>query len=514
MRSKRLIRVFRFLVPAAILSCIFHLSIFSGPVHGGEPKSGGRLVFGVENEFAGFDAIKIRGLAICGAIANNTVNERLFDLDDSGRLIPILGLSADPSADGLTWTVKLRPGVMFHDGTPFNARAVVDHYTRLLDAQNRYADLTTIQTIAAVEERDDHTVIFKLKHPWPTFLVHLCNPRTLGPYIPSPKAVKEGRQARSPVGTGPFMFKEWVTGDRFVVVKNPNYWQKGKPYLDEIVFKPMIDHQTRYASLLAGQARAIWADHGAIIRKAEKDPLVTVHVGLGNGAEIMIFNTTKPPLDDVRVRRALAHAWNQPQYVKLSYQDTIPVVEHPFGDSNPCIETGYLEYDPAKARALLAEYGHPVELEVLHSNSRRGKEVGEISQQFFKEVGVTVKSVGLDFAPVIKKVYSRDYQISSWRIPPGLDQGPGLFMSYHSGSRRNITGYHSPEMDKLLTAQNRESDPEKRKEILCRIIRRLNEDAVILYRGGKRFHVISRPEVRGIDPIRYGIPSLAGVWLE
>jgi 4-phytase/acid phosphatase/peptide/nickel transport system substrate-binding protein len=210
------------------------------------------------------------------------------------------------------------------------------------------------------------------------------------------------------------MFKEWQSADHFVVVKNPRYWQKGKPNVEEIVFRFMPDHQTRFAALKAGDVDMIWMDRGQIIRKAMEDPELAVHHAEDNGAEILILNTSKPPLDDVRVRQALAHARNQQQYVKLSYQDCIPSVTHPFGKEIDC---GYREYNLEKAKQLLADYGKPVAFECLHSDTPRGKEAGVILQQFAKSVGMEVTPVGLAFGPVVKKVISGDYQASTWRIP-------------------------------------------------------------------------------------------------
>ncbi len=219
--------VFKSVMQIVILSIIiftFALTV-SVSESAQNPKNGGKLVFGVENEPAGFDVIKARGLAVCDAIIANTVMERLFDMDDEGNLIPELGLSVKPLDDGKTWMVVLRKGVSFHDGTPFNADAVVLHWNRMLNPENRYRGLSLLSTIVSVSKVDEHTVQFLLKHPWEPFPRVLCAARTLTNLIPSPKAVDEGKQMRAPVGTGPFMFKEWKSGDQVVVVKNPNYWQ-------------------------------------------------------------------------------------------------------------------------------------------------------------------------------------------------------------------------------------------------------------------------------------------------
>jgi len=478
-----------------------------------EPKLGGTLKFGTENDFAGFEVLKSSSrLAINGAIAANTIMEPLFRMDSKENLIPVLGLSAAQSDDGKSWTIELRQNVKFHDGTPFNADAVVLHWERILNPENKFRGRAAMGPIASVTKIDEYKVRFNLEYTWLPFKRVISSTRGLVALIPSNKAVEMEIQDRAPVGTGPFMLKEWKSGDSFTVVKNPDYWGKGLPYLDEIIFKPMTDSQTRYASLRSGQMDIVWMDRGNILNKAREDTSLRVYSGEDNGAEIFILNTEKPPLDDANVRRALAYAHNQELQIKMVYNESIPVVHHPFGDQYECSEDGYREYSPDKARQLLVEYGNPVEIEVLHSSSKRGRDIGEISQQLFKNVGVTANPVGLDFGPVVKKVIGGQYQVSTWRISSRPDQGPALFQMFHSKSRANYSHYQNPEMDKLLVAQRMETDPGQRQKILCQIARLINEDAPILYRGGMRSHVITNDKIEGFPAIENGIVRLEAVW--
>jgi len=478
-----------------------------------DPKYGGTLTFGAEYEFRGFDALTKNALTICDAIVNSTIHERLFDVNTEGNLIPALGLSATSSESGKVWMIKLRKGVSFHDGTPFNADAVVHHWSRLLNPENKFRGRSQVAPIQSVEKVDDFTVRFNLTHAWLPFSKILTDTRTLTSYVLSPKAVDEGTQIRAPVGTGPFMFKEWKSGDRLVVVKNPNYWQKGKPYLDEIVFKPAPDHQTRFASLQSGEVDVIFMDRGHILKQADADDSLVHYQGEGNGAETIILNTTKSPLDDVRVRRAIAHTWNQERYVSMSYKDSIPTAHHPFGNGLPCGDAGYRKHDLEKAKQLIAEYGKPVEIECLHTNSKRGREFGVILQQFGKEAGINVKPAGMAVAGMVKNVFSKNYHMSSWRIAPMTDHGPYLFRSFHSKSRANVTGYNNPKMDELLVAQRMETDPEKREKLLCDIAELINEDVPIIYRGGRRIHILAKQKVRGIPEIQNGVIHISDAWI-
>lgn len=496
---------------------IIGMFIFSGMLNPGQAankKAGGTLQFGVENEFAGFEVIKFSSrLAINGAIAANSIMEPLFRMDGKNNLVPVLGRSAKLSEDGKVWTIQLKKGVVFHDGTPFNADAVVDHWQRMFNPVNKFRGRSAMSVIESVEKVDEYTILFRLKHPWLPFRSVITSTRNLTNLIPSPKAVAQGTQNRALVGTGPFMFKEWNAGDRFIVVRNPNYWQKGKPLLDAIIFKPMPDSQTRFASLRSGQVDVIWSDRGNLIKKAMQDNELRVYQSDDNGAEIFIINTAVPPLNDINVRQALASAHNQSRHVKMVYKDSIPVVHHPFGLDFQCPDDGYTDYDPDKARRLLSEYSEPLKLEYLHSNSLRGREIGEITQQLMKVVGVEAKPVGLHFGPVIKKVISGQYQVSTWRMSSRPDQGPALFRAFHSKSRGNFSKYKNSEMDKLLIAQRMETDPARRRQLLCRIARLINEEVPILYRGGMRSHVIAHKRVNGMVQPIHGIVRLDTVWL-
>ena len=477
---------------------------FSAPATGAQ--SGGTLTFGADNEFAGFETLKSASrLAINGSIAANTIMEPLFRMDAQQNLIPVLGLTAKESTDGKIWTINLRQGVTFHDGTPFNADAVVHHWRRLLDPANQYRGRRALSVLESVDKVDAYTISFRLKHRWLPFLRVITGRRMLANLMPSPQSVEQGSQNRAPVGTGPFMFKEWVPGDRFVVVKNPNYWQKDRPYLDQINFKPLPDLQTRFASLKTGQMDMIWMDRGNLLKKAAGDKNFRIYRSEENGAEIIILNTSKPPLDNVDFRRALAHAHNQASHVKMVYQDSVPEIRHPFGQDCECPQDSYRGYNPQLAKTLVPEHDQPIEIELLHSNSKRGRDTGEISQQHLKTIGISVKPVGLEFSPVIKKVISGQYTASTWRISSRPDLGPALLQMLHSKSRGNFSHYRNPKMDQLLIAQRMATDPDQRRALLCQIAKLINEDVPILYRGGMRNHVIAHNRVKGIAEMQHGI---------
>ncbi|MCP4690318.1 MAG: hypothetical protein GY859_19855, partial [Desulfobacterales bacterium] len=303
----------RWIVPIAILVAA---ALICAPVHAAEPKHGGTLRWVGEVDARGFDAIKTPVLLGTGMLTAIHVMEKLFETDEDGKLIPVLGLSATSSEDGKTWTIKLRRGVKFHDGTSFNADAVVKHWGRLLDPKNRYRGRILLKPILSVEKAGEYEVRFLLKHVWLPFIDTLSNARGFTTLIPSPKAVDEGSHHRAPVGTGPFVFKEWKPAVRIVLTKNPAYWRKGKPYLDEIVLRAITDHESRYAALASGQVDMMLTDRPGHVKKLTGDPNFASTILEVGGAGYLALNNSKPPLDDARVRRALAHAWDQKKYIK------------------------------------------------------------------------------------------------------------------------------------------------------------------------------------------------------
>ncbi len=485
--------------------------IFFGPqglAQAMTPRYGGTLRFVGEVDAMGFDAIKARLLAGSGRIIGRLVMENLFRRGPNGTLIPVLGLSATPSKNGKVWTIKLRKGVLFHDKTPFNAEAVVQHWQRLLNPKNRYRGRMLLSPVAAVEKSGDHEVRFILKHAWLPFMNFLTSPRGFSALIPSPKAVADGTHHRAPVGTGPFIFKEWKSGDRIVATRNPDYWQKGKPYLDKVVCRPIPDHESRYAALASGQADVMITDRPTHVKKLMKNPRFKTLPLVWRGAGILVLNNTKPPLDDLRVRHALALAWDQKKYISASFKNIMPYTEHWFGDALACDTFDYPSPDLKAARALIAEYGKPVEVEYVHSATNRGHEAGVIMQQMFKEIGVKVNPVPSDFPGIMKKLFSKTFDIASWIIPGSYDMSPITMAMLHSKSPWNVSRYASDEMDKLLVAQQVSTDPLARAELWCAIARKVNRESPFLYLFGRTYYLFVSDRVHGVKHL---VPGEEGI---
>ncbi len=504
-------------VVAFLTLCAVMMTTQTSRAQAQPPKQGGILRFVVQTDAFGFDVIKARSALGTSALAGHMVMDKLFDFDENGELIPILGLSAIPSEKGDTWTVKLRQGVTFHDGTPFNADAVVSHWERILDPMNRYKEMVQIMPIIAVAKTGEYEVQFYLKYSWAPFKAVLTNATGLASTIPSPAAVENDTQNSAPVGTGPFIFKEWKGGNRIVLKKNPDYWKKGKPYLDEIVFTIMPDQEAQYAALVSGQADMLVTDRPVLIKRLLDNPDFRSQINNHRGAFVLALNNAKPPLDDVRVRNALALAWDQNKYIKANCKNTSAYIETWLGDYQKFSDTGYLHHDIEKARALIADYGKPVELEYVHSPTTRGRTAGIIIQQMMKEIGVKITPVPMDFSGIIKHMFSGQYDIASWVFAGGYDPGPQTVANLHSRSPWNVYKYSSAKIDDLLVAQRTSSDPDARADILKTIVQTVNADSPFLYLNGIRFYLFAAKNVMNIKPSIVGQDSttrdMSEIWL-
>ncbi len=495
---------------AIALAAALSVSSVNAASHSGA-KDGGTLTVGVETDARGFDAVKGGVLGISAGTVSLAVHDTLLKFNNETKEFePNLATSWEAAEDNKSWTVKLRTDVKFHDGTAFTAKDVADHFNRILDPANKSRSRSFITAITGVEALDDHTVRFNLAHPWLPLLGNLAAPSMIG-LIPSSANVAADKQNREPIGTGPYVFENWAGGDRITVKKNPNYWNKGAAHLDEIVFRILPDTQARFASLRSGEIDLIWTDRGSSIVEAQKDPKLVTVARDGKGAAITFINASKPPLDDARVRQAMAHAWNQTAILKVTWKDTRPFAEHPLGTDSKC-DAGYRQYDPAKAKALLADYGKPVKISMIHTTTPRGREFGEIYQQLLKQVGIELELVPVDQNTLVKKVFTNDYMVSGWRIGDADDVGPQTFALSYSKSGYNLSRLKLPEMDKVAFAMRTAADPATREKFHCDLMRMVNDQGNMQYRGGNRYYAFHGTNTHNISIDGLGVVRVSGAW--
>lgn len=336
--------------------------------------------------------------------------EGLYGFDREMKVVPVLAESRTVSADGLVYTFRLRRGVKFHDGTDFTADAVKANFDRVTNPENHLKRFNLFSDVARTDVVDPHTVRITLRKPFSAFVNVLAHPSAV--FI-SPAALKRyGNKeiAFHPVGTGPFTFVEWRQTEHVRVARNERYWRPGIPRVDAIVFRPVVDNNTRSAVLRTGEAHFAFPvpyEQAAVLQAT---PGLEVVSGPSIIARYVSMNTLKKPFDDVRVRKAINYAINKEALAKVAFGGYAVPAE---GVVPPGVEfavkLGPWPYDPKKARELLAEAGYSKgfesELWSAYTHTTAQKVIQFVQQQL-AQVGIKVRVQALEAGQRVERVES------------------------------------------------------------------------------------------------------------
>src|SRR5262245_51077454 len=473
-----------------------------------------------------------------GAWVYYNILEPLIYLDEKMTIQPRLATSYEVMSPTKV-RFKLRPGVKFHDGTPFNAAAVKFTFERAFksDPPARWASLAG--PIAGAEVVDDLTVDIVTKEPYGPILRTMS---MLYVSIVSPTAVQKQGEGflRAPVGTGPFKFVEWKTNTHVIIERNPDYWSE-KALLDRVIFKVVPEEGARMIALQTGDADMVMFPSPAQLSTFKKDAKYTVHETPGLRVVYIGFNTKLPPLDDVRVRQALLQAVDRKAIIDnivegLGVAPKSYLSPGVFGYKDMQFDQLF-PFDRAKAKALLAQAGWTPGADgilqkggqklTLNWIAQRGRypkdgEITEAVQQMWKEIGVDAKVEFREWASVFNESLQVDFARHNWTFgwaTTNADADYSLFAQYHSTQVRpvgwNRTGYSNPKVDQLLEAARRslnQTDREKlygaRQDILARDTR-----WVPVYTTKEI--IITKASVKGfvIHPVEYNL-GLWKTWLD
>jgi glutathione transport system substrate-binding protein len=433
--------------------------------------------------------------------------EGLLGFNEKMEQIPQLAEKWDASPDAKVFTFYLRKGVKFHDGTPFNAAAVKANFDRVRNPDNKLRRYTLFQQISQIDVVDEYTVKFTLSEPFGAMIATFAHPAG---GINSPTAVaKLGKDyEKSPVGTGPYKFLEWVPGDHLTMVKNPDYWDpQNAAKVDKIIVKPVPEVGTRIAMLQKGDAQFLNNVVPAQADTVKGDTNLNLVANEAIYTFWMAMNTQKKPFDNVKVRQALNYAIDKDAIIKTLLRGygkpaDSPLAPRVWGYSSVKV----YPYDPAKAKALLAEAGYPNGFKsVLRGGEATdAKEMMVALQSQLKQVGVEVEVKSLDaatltaerFKPVAENNCEMEY--AGWSPSTGdADWGirPLLTKPNWPPTNFNIAFYTNPKVEDLVKAALGTSDPAKRKAAYAEAQQIIMEDApwVFLYvnntMGGSRSNV-------------------------
>jgi glutathione transport system substrate-binding protein len=333
----------------------------------------------------------------------------LYGFDKDMKMVPVLAESHEASKDGLVYTLKLRRGVKFHDGTDFNAEAVKVTFDRVTNPENKLKRYNLYKNITKTEVVDPYTVRFTLKEPFSPFINSLAHPSAV---IISPAALqKYGKGiAQNPVGTGPFKFVEWKQSDYLKVEKFAGYWRKGYPKVDTITWRPVVDNNTRSAIMQTGEAHFTFPVPYEQAEVLKSKPNLDLVAAPSIVHRYLSMNTQQKPFDNPKVRQAINYAINKDALIKVAFSGyAIPAEGVVPKGVEYAVKLGPWPYDPAKARALLKEAGYPEGFETtLWSayNHTTGQKVIQFLQQQLAQVGIKAQVQALEAGQRVEKVES------------------------------------------------------------------------------------------------------------
>jgi ABC-type transport system substrate-binding protein len=401
------------------------------------PVAGGTLIFAAGADPDSLDPQNTQSNP--GEQVNRMMYENLVRFNTKMQIEPALAESWTQSADGLTWTFKLRKGVRFHDGTPFDAKTVKYFFDRVLGDEKPFKASLYTPFVQGAQVVDDNTVRVTLKQPFAAFLFRLAH--SAGGIVSPAAHQKWGKDlALHPAGTGPFKFVEWVKGDRVVVERNDAYWG-GRPLLDRVTVKTVKEDSARVLMLQSGDADLIVNIPPEDIPRLRKDARFAIESIATARALYVMINVKKKPFDDVRVRQALNHAINRDAIVGSLFQgnaEAIPGIVAPLQNGFAKLP-GYA-YDPKKAKELLAQAGVPtLKVKLWSPKGRYVKdfELAQAVQQDLAAVGVEAALSTMEWGAYLSATKTgpeqtdRELFLLGWSPSTGEAQW-GIFPLLHS----------------------------------------------------------------------------------
>ena len=381
------------------------------------PRKGGSVTYATEAEINSFDP-RQGAWDSTGLQYARTVFDPLFSQAEDGTVKPYLAQSIDHNADYTEWTIKLRPNITFHDGSPLDANTVKVNIDGLQKSPLTGPALFNLATTTAV---DTLTVLVKTRNPWVPFPYYLTG--QLG-HVAALKQLADTSGKSQPIGTGPFMFKEWFPGDHFTAVRNPKYWQKDLPYLDSITYKPIADPQSRENSLKAGNIDMMHSSDNQnvfdLMKNSSFNQVNDINSVIGEPDLWMVMlNTAVPPMDDLRVRQALAYAVDRQKVIDTIYNGLTKPADGPFPQGSPYyVANNYPGFDLNKAKALVADYTKdhgPISFKYGTVNSPKYLETNTLIQSMWKAAGINCDIVQYEQSPYILNAILGSYQAYAWR---------------------------------------------------------------------------------------------------
>lgn len=448
---------------------------------GGEGTRPDTLAVGIQAEPVTFDPYE--STALVDRLAMSSLYDKLVEVNSGGELEPMLAEDWEISEDQTVYTLRLREGVEFHDDTPFDAEAVKFNLDRYLEEDSaRSAELAPVES---VEVMDPMTVELRLSAPFSPLLSILADRSGM---MVSPTAVEEsgGDFANNPVGSGPFRFVERIRGDSITVERFEGYWRDGMPELERVVYQGIEDPNVQLNNLRSGQLDVIDQVPVNEIEGLASEGGYQVFNEPELGYQGIWLNTTRPPFDDVNLRRAVYTLVDREAIVNVVLRGTGGVAGNsPFapvsfahGESDE-FERGTVE----QTRELLREAGQPdgFSFTMTVGTSPENQQLGQVVQEALQPAGIQVELERVEFGTLLEQAERKDFDALQLGWSGRIDPDQNIYEFLTSGDPSNYSGYSNERVDELLLSARREGDEGERKRLYDEAMEIIHDEAPYIY---------------------------------
>ena len=503
----------------------------------GNPKAGGSIKFAIEAESDGFNPTSNRW-AIAGYMVGNAVFDPLTAYDATGKPQPYLAKTFTPSADFKSWTVDLRPNVNFSDGTPVDAAAVKLSLDTVKANALTGAALANIASVTVVSPTQ---LTITTTDPWASLPAILT---TQVGFVAAPAQLKaEGAAAsRQPIGSGPFIQKEWVPDNRWVGSKNTNYWRTDSagnklPYLDGVEFRPIVDPQNRVNALLSGDVQMIhttdWPAINKLQTEAKSGKIQFVADKTETEESFIMFNTSKAPEDDVRVRQGLALCTDPAAIALINETPAERIADSQFTKDSPWYsDSGFKTNNQAAGKALLdqvkAEKG-PITITLGTTPVPANTNTTALIKQQWEACGATVTTTTSEQSKFVADAVTGNYQANLFRqfaaSDPDGDYVWWIGKNATGPLALNIARLQDPQVDAALNKARASNDQAVRKQAYADLQKRQTELVPYIWLAHTQWAIGAANSVRNITnqtlpdgqpalPFQRGEVRLTQTWVE
>jgi peptide/nickel transport system substrate-binding protein len=444
--------------------------------------------------------------------------DKLFDLDENLKIVPQLATEYKWAADNKSLTIRIRPGVTFHDGEKLDAEAVKYNLERhkTMQGSNRRGELAPVTSIEIV---DPSTVRLNLSGPFAPLLAVLTDRAGM---MVSPKAAKAAgdKFSTNPVCSGPFKFVERVAQDRIVLERFPNYWNKGQIHFDKVIYLPIVDSTVRLANLKSGQLDFIERAAPSDIPAISKDKRFKVSKIVEIGYQGIDFNVgksdfaAKSPVRDPRVREAFELSIDRHAIVEVVLEEQALVGNQWVAPNNPWYAKNMPvpKRDVAKARALLKQAGIPnPSFTLVTTTTSDAQRLAQVVQSMAKDAGFDIKIQAMEFATSLNMADKGEYEAYVLAWSGRADPDGNLFNFLACKQPNNYAGYCKPEVDELINKQRVTLDPAERKKLFEQIAAHVMKDRPIVYVYHRNWLWVYTSKLSGLRTVPDGMVRLQGL---